>query len=109
MNAGSKAFSFLHFSLFHVFLFSHVLFLNIFVFELRPNGEPERSMDGFGTDILTGADEVSEFLFGTRGKRRRIYALVGAKRIPFFKIGGVVCARKSRLRKWIEDQEKDAA
>ena len=61
-----------------------------------------------GTDLLRGADEIAEFVFGDRKHRRKVYYLTGdAKaRIPYFKLGSVICARKSKLLEWIENQER---
>ena len=60
-----------------------------------------------GDDLLRGADEIAKFVFGSEKHRRRVYYLTGdsAVRMPHFKIGAVLCARKSTLIKWIEKQE----
>ncbi len=59
-------------------------------------------------DLLKGASEISLFLFGTTEKRRSVYNLVETSTLPHFKLGGQVCARKSRLLAWIIDQERRA-
>jgi len=48
-------------------------------------------------DILRGADEIAQFVFGDVKHRRKVYYLTGdAKtRMPHFRIGSVLCARKS--------------
>lgn len=58
-------------------------------------------------DLLRGADEIAEFVFGSKQHRRKVYYLTGdAKtRMPHFRIGSVLCARKSTLLAWIERQE----
>ena len=56
-------------------------------------------------DILYGADEIAEFLFGDRKHRRRVYNLVESNRLPSFRIGINICARKSILLEWIAAQE----
>ena len=58
-------------------------------------------------DLLRGADEIAEFVFGSKRHRRKVYYLTGdAKtRMPHFRIGSVLCARKSTLLAWIERQE----
>ena len=58
-------------------------------------------------DLLRGAEEIATFLFGHRKHRRKVYYLVGdAKvRLPHFKLGSIICARKSRLLRWIVEQE----
>lgn len=60
-----------------------------------------------GDDLLRGADEIAEFLFGHARHRRKIYYLTGeaTKKLPHFKIGALICARKSTLLNWIAEQE----
>ena len=62
-------------------------------------------------DLLEGADEISKFMFGDRSKRRRVYHLASGTKnpIPTFKMGSVICARRSTLLRWIAEQEKAAA
>jgi hypothetical protein len=56
-------------------------------------------------DILYGADAIAVFLFGDRRHRRRVYNLVDSNRLPVFRVGVNICARKSVLLAWIESQE----
>lgn len=59
-------------------------------------------------DLLHGADSIAEFVFGNVRHRRKVYYLAtGAKirRLPVFRMGSVLCARKSKLIEWIEQQE----
>lgn len=60
----------------------------------------------FSSDLLTGADEVAAFLFGSAKERRRVYHLVETSRIPVFRLGSKVCARRSVLMKWVAEQEQ---
>jgi len=60
------------------------------------------------SDLLRGADEIAEFLLGDRNQRRRVYHLVETSRLPVFRIGSMICARRSVLLKWIADQEQRA-
>ncbi|MGC8535508.1 MAG: hypothetical protein ACP5QR_08225 [Rhizomicrobium sp.] len=59
----------------------------------------------FATDILRGAEAIAEFLFGSPDERRKVYHLAATSRLPTLKLGSMICARKSVLLKWIEDQE----
>ncbi len=56
-------------------------------------------------DLMRGADEIAEFLFGTKTDRRKIYHLAATSKMPFFKMGSMICARKSVLLKWFTDHE----
>jgi hypothetical protein len=58
-------------------------------------------------DLLRGADAIAEFIFGSAKHRRKIYYYASdAKiRMPHFRIGSVICARKSTLLAWVEQQE----
>ena len=53
-------------------------------------------------DLLQGAGAIAEF---TGLPERRIYAMTSKQKIPTFRIGGTLCARKSRLMEWFEDLE----
>ena len=59
-------------------------------------------------DLLRGADKIAEFLFGDPGQRRKVYHLRECSRLPVFKLGAVLCARKSVLLAWIAEQEARA-
>jgi hypothetical protein len=60
-------------------------------------------------DILRGADEIATFIFGERGSRRKVYYLAECSRLPVFRLGSVLCARKSVLLLWIAGQESRVA
>lgn len=48
-------------------------------------------------DLLHGADDIAEFLYGDRKYRRRVYHLVETRQIPVFRLGGRLTARRSTL------------
>jgi hypothetical protein len=56
-------------------------------------------------DILYGAGEIAEFLYGERKFRRKIYNLIASDRLPHFRLGTSICGRKSMLVNWIAKQE----
>lgn len=70
----------------------------------RKNDSDAISKD-LADDLLRGADEISEFIFGANGNRRRIYYLAEHSRLPVFRLGSVLCARQSVLLGWIASQE----
>jgi hypothetical protein len=59
-------------------------------------------------DLLEGADAIAEFLFGSKELRRKIYYLAECSRLPVFRLGSVLCARKSVLLNFIAVQENRA-
>lgn len=59
----------------------------------------------FAEDLLRGAEEVAEFLYGSRALRRKVYHLASTSTMPTFKLGSMICARKSVLLAWVEAQE----
>ena len=59
-------------------------------------------------DLLQGADEIAEFLYGDRKKRRQVYHLVQKRCLPVFKFGAMLCARRTRLVAHIEEMETKA-
>jgi hypothetical protein len=56
-------------------------------------------------DLLRGADEIAAFFYGDRVQRRKVYHLVATSNLPVFKLGSMICARKSILLTWITEQE----
>ena len=65
----------------------------------------------FSKDLLRGADAIAEFLFGgtdlgKKDQRRKVYHLAATSNLPHFKLGSMICARKSVLLQWIRDQEE---
>jgi excisionase family DNA binding protein len=57
-------------------------------------------------DLLYGSRSIAEFL-GI--KPRAAEHLIEQKRIPYFKIGRTVCARRSRLMAALDELEGSAA
>ena len=58
-------------------------------------------------DMLKGAEAIAHFVFGKTGKngRRKIYYLAETSHLPVFRLGSVLCARRSVLMRWIAGQE----
>lgn len=65
--------------------------------------------DTLADDLLEGAQEIQNFLFGSRGNRRKTYYLIESKQIPTFRIGNRIYARKSTLLTWITEQEQNVS
>lgn len=53
-------------------------------------------------DLLTGAEAIAAFM-GL--KPRRVYHLAETQKLPVFRLGATLCARKSTLLAWIERME----
>lgn len=64
------------------------------------------SLDLRADDILEGAGAIAEYLFGTPELRRKVYYLAQTSKLPVFRLGSVLCARKSVLAGFIKGQEK---
>lgn len=67
-------------------------------------------------DLMRGADEIRRFIFGEASDQkqaesdtRAVYHLASKGQLGLFKLGGVLCGRKSTILKWIERQESTAA
>ncbi|BBF92108.1 hypothetical protein [Blastochloris tepida] len=56
-------------------------------------------------DILRGADQIAEFIFGSAKDRRKVYYLAEKSNLPVFRLGSLLCARRSVLTGWIAAQE----
>jgi hypothetical protein len=74
---------------------------------ISPNGEA-LSEACFSDDMLRGAHEIAGFLFGDPKERRKVYYLAENSRLPTFKLGAVLCARKSTIMEWVKQQEAKA-
>ncbi|MBZ7920535.1 helix-turn-helix domain-containing protein [Ensifer adhaerens] len=62
--------------------------------------------DNLASDILKGAEEIAEFL----GEEvRAVFYAVRKGRLPHFRVGQNIRARKSTLLAWIAEQERTAA
>jgi len=72
---------------------------------------PIRGPPDLSDDILQGAEAIAYFMFGDApGGKRQVYRLATEVatpfRLPTFKLGNnTLCARKSSILKWIEQQE----
>jgi hypothetical protein len=72
---------------------------------MEPHLVPNDPSQGIADDLLRGADEIAEFIFGKKGGRRKIYYLAETSHLPVFRLGAVLCARRSVLLRWISGQE----
>ncbi len=69
------------------------------------NPEPIAVSQPLAPDLLRGADEIAEFIFGERASRRKVYYLAETSHLPVFRLGSQLCARRSVLMRWIAGQE----
>jgi len=68
--------------------------------------QAERATHSTCLDLLRGARAIAGFMYGDEDKTRQIYHLAETSRFPCFKLGGVLCARRSTIVQWIETQEQ---
>ena len=68
------------------------------VAQITPPAVPLQLAD----DLLQGADSIAAFMGVTR---RQAYHWAAEGRIPVFKLGALICARKSTILNWIAQQE----
>ena len=57
---------------------------------------------------VPGAAAISTFMFGAAYERRRVYWLADTGQLPVFRIGSILCARKSSILKAVELHERAA-
>jgi hypothetical protein len=60
----------------------------------------------FADDLLRGAAAIAAWLFGSAKMRRKVFHLVATSRLPHFRIGSQICARKSTLLAHFDSQER---
>ena len=58
-------------------------------------------------DLLRGARAIAQFLLNDPAQKRAIYHLIEHKRLPAFRLGRRIYARKSSLTMWIEKLEAE--
>ena len=75
--------------------------------EMRAGPATGEVCPALADDLLRGADAIALYVFGDTGQRRKVYyyASEAKVKLPIFRIGNVICARKSKLIYWIEQQE----
>jgi hypothetical protein len=75
--------------------------------ELRAGPATGEVCQTLAADLLHGAESIAVFVFGDAKYRRKIYYYTSDAKLkmPTFRIGNVICARKSKLLEWIEMQE----
>lgn len=66
------------------------------------------SDENLADDLLDGAEEIAIFLFGDAKFKRRVYHLCDKGELPVFRLGSGINARRSVLRKLIEQKEATA-
>ena len=74
----------------------------------EPQPIPSDTPRELADDLLRGADQIAGFIFGepTHGNRRKVYYLAESSRLPVFRLGSMLCARRSVLLNWIAGQER---
>jgi hypothetical protein len=60
-------------------------------------------------DLLYGAAAISRFVFGNEEDRRKVYCLANSGSIPTFKMGAVLCGRRSSIAAAIAEKERVAS
>lgn len=77
---------------------------------------PDQTPGTIGEDLMRGADEIRVFLFGETAQdkqaeadTRAVYHLATKGELGLFKLGGVLCGRKSTILAAIEHKERSAA
>lgn len=64
--------------------------------------------DRLADDLLDGAEEIAIFLWGDAKYKRRVYHLCDKGELPVFRLGSGINARRSVLRKFVEQKEAKA-
>jgi hypothetical protein len=75
---------------------------------MEPNETSQTADRDLADDMLEGAAAIAEYLYRSKSARilRKIYYLAETSRLPIFRLGALLCARKSTLLKFIRDQEE---
>jgi hypothetical protein len=67
-------------------------------------------MGSVADDLLRGAGEIAEEVFGNRSEKnkRRIYHMHERRHLPTFSYAGGIAARRSTIRQHVADAERAA-
>ena len=79
--------------------------MNVLATTQRPTA-PMPLPDGLSDDLLRGAEAIADYLYGDPTQRRKVYHLAETSRLPIFRLGSVLCARRTVLLHWINEQEQ---
>lgn len=73
---------------------------------MRPSGATGTGLP-LAQDLMNGAGPIAEFIYGEDNEpnRRKVYHLSDKHGLPTFKLGGVLCGRRSTIMRWVEQQE----
>jgi len=74
----------------------------------RMTNQQTKKEHEFADDLLEGAEAIAKFLYGPNASRRRVYHLSLNSRIPLFRLGSKLCARRSVLLEFCKSQENRA-
>jgi hypothetical protein len=74
--------------------------------DMEPKAISQTKKTELADDTLEGASAIAEFLFGSRDKTRKVYHLVQKSKIPIYRLGALLHARKSVLMEFIAAQER---
>lgn len=74
--------------------------------DMEPKAISQTKKNELADDTLEGASAIAEFLFGSRDKTRKVYHLVQTSKIPIYRLGALLHARKSVLLEFIAAQER---
>lgn len=79
----------------------------------RPSGADGEALP-LGDDLMRGADAIRRFMFGEAADERQaeantrsVYHMASKRQLGLFKLGGVLCGRKSTILAWIQEQERN--
>lgn len=67
---------------------------------------PMLPSEALSDDLLRGAEAIADYLYGDSTQRRKVYHLAETSRLPIFRLGSVLCARRTVLLHWINEQEQ---
>jgi hypothetical protein len=76
--------------------------------ELQTRASPATPEPCLADDLLRGAEALAVFLYKDKRQRRKVYHLAETSNFPLFRLGGMLCGRKSKIIQHIEQQEAEA-
>jgi hypothetical protein len=72
----------------------------------KPKLAAEAGSRELSSDLLRGAAQIAEFMYGDAEERRKVYTLHEKHAIPTFLLNNIIHARKSSIMRTIEAREQ---
>lgn len=79
-------------------------YMRFLTFQKSENVRPANDNKALALDLIRGASDLAQYILGDPTLRRSIYYYAETTDIPVFRIGSMLCARRSMIDAWIDQK-----